>query len=211
VRARLGRRGRAHGAEGERGQGLVEFAMLVPVFLLILLGLLEFGFVFDQQMTLAYGTREGARSGAAFGAGNAATMPCAEVDKNIIAAVERVLKGPGSRLTLAPSTRIQIYRATSSGGISGGAVNTWTYTPGTGPSVDGQALDFSASSVAWNACGRKPDGTVGSPPDSIGVSIVYTYRFVTPLSAVVGFFGPNGPSSLQISDKTVMALNPTAQ
>lgn len=191
---------------------MVEFAMVVPVFLLLLLGILEFGFIFDQQLTLGYSTREGARSGAAFGAGNSTTMPCADVDKNVIAAVQRVLKGPGSRVTLAPSTQIQIYKATSAGTISGGLVNTWTYTPGAGPSVDGQPLDFSPGTVNWSACApRKADGTVASPPDSIGVGITYTYQFVTPLSAVVGFFGPNGPVSLTISDRTVMALNPTAQ
>ncbi len=195
----------------ERGQGMVEFAMIIPVFLLILLGLLEFGFVFDEQMTLAYGTREGARSGAAFGSGNSTTLPCADVDKNVVAAVQRVLKGPGSRVVLASSTQIQLFRATASGGIAGGAVNTWSYSPGSGPLVDGTALDFSQTSFNWNACGRKTDGTVGSPPDSIGVSIVHTYQFVTPLASVMGFFGPNGTATLPISDRTVMALNPTAQ
>ena len=195
----------------QQGQGMIEFAMIVPVFLLILLGLLEFGFIFDQQMTLAYGTREGARSGAAFGHGNTTTMPCGDVDKNIIAAVQRVLKGPGSRLTLAPSTRIQLYKATSSGNISGGSVNTWTYTPGAGPTVDGQPLDFSPGATNWNACTRKTDGTVASPPDSIGVGIEYSYTLVTPLAAVLGFFGPDGPATLPISDRTIMALNPTAQ
>jgi hypothetical protein len=185
--------------------------MLVPVFVMILLGLLEFGFVFDEQMTLSYGTREGARSGAAFGAGNGTTMACADVDKNIVAAVQRVLKGPGSRVTLAPSTQITLYRATSSGAVSGGQVNTWIYDPGAGPSVDGKALDFRLVSTHWDACGRKVDGTVGSPPDSIGVSIEYTYQLVTPLATVLGFFGPQGAATLQISDRTVMALNPTAK
>ncbi len=114
----------------ERGQGMVEFAMLVPVFLLILLGLLEFGFVFDEQMTLAYGTREGARSGAAFGAGNSTSLPCADVDKNIVAAVQRVLKGPGSRVALASSTQIQLFRATASGGIVGGCGQHLELQPG---------------------------------------------------------------------------------
>lgn len=196
----------------QRGQSLVEFSMLVPVFLLILLGLLEFGFVFDQQMTLAYGTREGARNGAAFGAGNGSSMVCADVDKNIVAAVQRVLKGPGSRLTLAASTQIKLYKATSTGAVSGSNVNTWTYAPGAGPTVDGIALDFSPTSTGWSACGRKTDGTVASPPDSIGVSIDYTYRLVTPLSAILGFFGPGGgAATIPISDRTVMALNPTAQ
>lgn len=193
----------------ERGQALVEFAMLVPVFLLLLLGLLEFGFIFDQTMTLNYATREGARSGASFGNGNTTTMPCADVDKNVIAAVQRVLKGPGSRLTLAPSTEIVIYKATA-GGTSNGQENTWAYSPGNGPLVDGQRLDFVPPSVVgWTACGRITNATALIPPDSVGVSIRYTYQFVTPLAAVMGFFGPNGASSLAISDRTVMALNPT--
>ncbi|MDR3632336.1 MAG: TadE/TadG family type IV pilus assembly protein, partial [Isosphaeraceae bacterium] len=49
---------------GERGQSLVEFSMLVPLFLILLLGMLEFGIAFNHQLTLGYATREGARIGA---------------------------------------------------------------------------------------------------------------------------------------------------
>jgi Flp pilus assembly protein TadG len=182
--------------------------MIVPVFLLLLLGLLEFGLIFDQTMTLNYATREGARSGAAFGRGNGATMPCADVDKNVIAAVQRILKGPGSRLTLAPSTQIVIYRANASG-TSTGQANTWNYSAGGGPAVDGQNLDFVLSGAAgWDACSRVTNATTVVSPDSMGISIRYTYQFVTPLAAILGFFGSSGTASLQISDKTVMAMNP---
>ena len=83
--------------EARSGQALVEFALIVPVFLLLLLGLLEFGFIFDHAMTVSYATREGARSGAAYASGNATTMVCAtsqDVDKNIVAAVQRDPQGP---------------------------------------------------------------------------------------------------------------------
>ena len=189
----------------DRGQGLVEFAMLVPVFLLLVLGLLEFGFIFDQAMTLNYATREGARSGAAFAAGNTTTMPCADVDKNIMAAVQRVLKAPGSRITASEVAEIRIYRSAMNGSEAG-PVNVWTYAAGAGPAVDGQNLDFSPSSTGWSACIRDNDGAA---VDSIGVSVRYRYNFVTPLSAIVGFFGPSGASNITISDRTVMALNPT--
>ena len=58
-------RGRARRRDrGARsGQALVEFALIVPLFLLLLLGLLEFGFIFDHAMTVSYATREGARVG----------------------------------------------------------------------------------------------------------------------------------------------------
>lgn len=191
-------------ARTEHGQGLVEFAMLVPVFMILLLGLLEFGFVFDHTMTVSYATREGARSGAAFAQGNSTTIPCVDIDKNIIAAVQRVLKAPGSLVKIANITNITIYKATSTGTPVGGTSNVWTYSAGAGPVVDAVPLDFVQGTVNWNACSR----INGATPDSIGVSIVYDYRFVTPLSAALGFFGPPGGAGLTIRDRTVMALNP---
>ena len=188
----------------ERGQGLVEFAMLVPVFMLLLLGLLEFGFVFDHTMTVSYATREGARSASAFAQGNATTVPCASIDQNIVAAVQRVLKAPGSLVTVSNISNITIYKASSSGTPVANASNVWTYSAGNGPSVDGANLDFVQGTVQWDACSR----VGGSSPDSIGVSITYDYRFVTPLSAALGFFGPPGGAGLTIRDRTVMALNP---
>ena len=43
--------------------------MVVTVVMLLLLGMLEFGFVFDQHLTLEYASREGARVGAALANG----------------------------------------------------------------------------------------------------------------------------------------------
>ena len=46
-----------------RGQSLVEFAVVLPVFLLILAGLLDFGLGLYTQMTVINAAREGARLG----------------------------------------------------------------------------------------------------------------------------------------------------
>jgi hypothetical protein len=205
---RAGRHGRRHGHD-QGGQSLVEFAMVVPVVLVLLLGMLEFGFVFDQAMTLNYATREGARSGSAFAAGNDTTMVCTtsvDVDKHILAAVQRVLDAPGSQVRPAGISQIRIYRAKSTGAESGSAVNVWVYDAGNGPLVDGARLDYRASSTGWSACSRDNTWTGGVAPDSIGVSIQYDYRFQTPLG---GLLGMTGTPSLRINDRTVMALNPT--
>jgi Flp pilus assembly protein TadG len=45
----------------ENGQSLIEFAVLFPVFLLMLAGIVEFGFIFRTSHTLQQATREGAR------------------------------------------------------------------------------------------------------------------------------------------------------
>jgi Flp pilus assembly protein TadG len=46
------------------GQALVEFALLAPVMILILLAILAFGLVFSWQNVLNNAAREGARAGA---------------------------------------------------------------------------------------------------------------------------------------------------
>jgi hypothetical protein len=168
--------------------------------------------MFDQLMTISYATREGARSGAAFASGNDTTMVCSssvDVDKNIVAAVQRVLDAPGSQVKKDGISEVRIYRATSSGAQSGSAANVWTYGAGAGPVVDGENLDFQVGTTGWDACARDNTWTGGAAPDSIGVSIVYDYRLVTPLGSIMGFFGSNGPATVRMSDRTVMALNPT--
>lgn len=47
-----------------RGQALVEFALIVPVLLLLVLGIMEFSMVIHQYMVVAGASREGARAAA---------------------------------------------------------------------------------------------------------------------------------------------------
>lgn len=203
------RRAGAERRSGRAGQGLVEFAIVVPVFMIILLGILEFGFVFDQTMTVNYATREGARSGAAFAAGNSTSMPCADVDKNIIAAVQRVLEAPGSNVDVSKVSRIRIFKASATGTDSGSG-NDWV--PGTGPLVDGKALNFARSGAGtYDACSRVNAWIGNTPPESLGVAITYRYDLRTPLAGIMRFFGGASSGSIPITDKTVMALNPTDQ
>lgn len=45
----------------EDGQSMVEFALILPVFLLILCGIIDFGWLFYNQLSLNNACREGAR------------------------------------------------------------------------------------------------------------------------------------------------------
>lgn len=51
--------------ETRRGQGMLEFALAIPVFLLLVLGIIEFGRMFLMYTSLFAAAREGARYGAA--------------------------------------------------------------------------------------------------------------------------------------------------
>ena len=46
-----------------RGQALVEFALVLPIFFLVLSGIMDFGFMLYSRMTVINAAREGARAG----------------------------------------------------------------------------------------------------------------------------------------------------
>ncbi len=47
---------------GERGASAVEFGLIVPILLILVLGIVEFGHAFQVQGTLSAAAREGARA-----------------------------------------------------------------------------------------------------------------------------------------------------
>ena len=57
--------GKRHGKIGrERGQTMVEFAIVLPIFLMLLLGIAQLGIAFNNYLALTDGVRAGARYGA---------------------------------------------------------------------------------------------------------------------------------------------------
>ena len=166
--------------EHQRGQGLVEFALAAPVIILVVVSVAELGLAFGDTHTLGYGSREGARVGSALANGEATN--CAEgfdpagVDKTLVAAVQRILKSPGSGLDISRVEEIRIFKADAKGEQEGTAVNVWRFAgEGNGPEVDpGEGsiyIDFDQyGGTGWPACGRDNDGAA---PDSIGVTVSY--------------------------------------
>lgn len=47
----------------QKGQSIVEFALVLPILLLLLLGIVEFGLIFNTHVTLTHMAREWARYG----------------------------------------------------------------------------------------------------------------------------------------------------
>lgn len=201
---------------GEEGQGLLEFVTILPLFAVLLLGVLELGTAFSHHTSLEYATREGARSGSALangggslGCGAGQSPKASTVDPLIIEAVERVLTSPGSPIALANVTEIRIYKATATG-AEAGPVNSWTYAPGAGPIPADNTipLDFRPSGAgSWSTCTRLNT----NPADKLGVSLTYTYRFTTGLTQLLNFIGVTTGPTWTLTDRTVMNLNPTAQ
>jgi Flp pilus assembly protein TadG len=201
-----------HSRAGQRGQGMIEFAIIVPVFMLLLMGMLEFGFVFTHNLTLEYATREGARVGSTLSDGSLVAATCSQIDQDIINAVTKVLQSPGSPILGYPNgvSAVNIWESDANGNPIAGTTNTWLNKN------DGSGTFSPPGSPVWTPCTRHSStwltgacGGTTCPPDSIGVSLAYTYTMITPLGAIEKFFGPAGPATLQMTDKTVMSLNPT--
>jgi hypothetical protein len=180
------------------GQSLVEFTLVLPIVLTLVMGAAEMGMAIGNNMSLELATREGARVGASLCAGSA-TTPWDKVDPQIIASVERALRSPGSPIDVTKIDYIHIFRANADG--SEGVKNVWTYAPGSGPVVDGVQLNFVQGSVGWPANTRSS----ALPAQSIGVSIQYRYQLFTPMAALMGLVGV---TQITMHDSTVMALQP---
>ncbi|MEX1296784.1 MAG: TadE/TadG family type IV pilus assembly protein [Candidatus Limnocylindrales bacterium] len=201
--------------ERQRGQGLVEFALIVPLVLLLVVSVAELGLAFGNKHTVGYGSREGARVGAALANGGVPSCSGgadpAGVDAAIVAAVQRILKSPGSGIDVSNVQEIRIFLATASGDETPGVVNVWAYAgEQAGPDVDpgpgATKLDFlPQSALNWPACGRD---NASDPPDSVGVTVTYRYDFITPLPDMLEAIS-GGALSLGLTETTVMALNPS--
>ncbi len=66
-RASGGYKGSLRRSRGDRGQSLVEFALVFPIFFTLLLGLIEFAFVFNAILAMNYAARDAALSAAEAG------------------------------------------------------------------------------------------------------------------------------------------------
>ncbi len=181
--------GRA-GRDRTAGQAIVEFVLILPMFLIILMGMLEFGIAFDHRNAMVYAVREGARVGASLG--NGGSQPSG-VDPAILAAVQRGLTDP---ILIENISSIEIYQADTSGRPISGKINKYDR--------DGVLI----GSAGWPVTSRVP----GLTGDSIGVRVVYDFRPQTPLGTLLGLFVSGNPpySTIQMTDYTVMKLEPGA-
>ena len=184
-----GRRWTVRRRAGERGQSLVEFTLILPVFLLVLLGMLEYGSAYDHRTAMAYAVREGARVGASLG--NGGSSP-GTVDATIVAAVQRGLTNP---ILIENITSIDIYKSDPSGRPVPGMIDSYD--------KNGNLI----GTAGWPAASR----IVGLSGESIGVRVRYDFHPITPLGTVMGvIFSPTpGYATIPMADSSVMHLEPT--
>ena len=90
----------------ERGQALLEFAFVVPIFLVLVLGIVDFGWALKSWITVTNAAREGARFGAVGWADGSYPTDCNATDTDDITVVGRTCTAVTSNLDNVESVAV---------------------------------------------------------------------------------------------------------
>lgn len=82
----------------EKGQSLVEFALILPVLIILIFGMIEFGWLLNAKITLNSAVREGARVGAVINATDT------ERETKVMEAVQKAAEASGLEILLSESS-----------------------------------------------------------------------------------------------------------
>lgn len=168
----------------ERGQSLVEFALVFPIFMLLIIGLVEFAVMFSVMLNVNYASRDAALLAAEVGA-----VPYG--DCIILQTLDTALEGPTH---LSEIKEVRIFWADTNGvEKTGGKANVYAYG-GVGTTCglpDGTTLTVPYTATALNyptntRCTTLAGcGLLHPVPDTIGVSIEFHHNWLTPLPNLV--------------------------
>ena len=174
-----------------KGQALVEFAFVFPIFMVLLVAVIEYGFLMNANLSASYATRDASLVAAE--SGNASQADCAILKK-----IEDDVNGPSDPRNI---TSVQIYWADSATGVIKGTAadtytrstvqtisctvsgNSFTLPYGNSPTLLYPYTDR-CNVINGNTCKSGHTGL-----DTIGVQITYNYTWHTPLKSLLGFTG----------------------
>lgn len=196
----------------ERGQALVEFALIFPLFIVLLFGIIEFMFLFNAQLSLNYATRDATLIAAE--AGNNETADCV-----ILQQIDKDLNAPTDESRVLT---VHIFSATETGGplstpkeqtyTRGGSTTcgstTAPYTIGTSDYPYG----VRCSDLDRGTCSPVYTGPSNTGVDIIGVRIEYGYLYVTPLGSAFSLLGSGTPlwsgTGMTMTVRNAMRMEP---
>ena len=198
-------RARRRAGARQRGQGLVEFALVIPLFVFLLFGVIDFGFLFNAVLAMDYATRNAALIAAE--AGNAAGADCV-----ILAQVDADIEPPSDRTRIQ---RVRIFRADRVGNSVAAQVYTrsgsMTCTLPDGRTV---SVPYTLASAGYPDI-QRCNQVGGCPPlgrselDTIGVAVEYLYRPKAPMNLLwLGVVLRLNGDDVVITKSNVMRMEP---
>jgi hypothetical protein len=191
---------RTPSATTDLGQGLVEFALVIPLFLVLLIGVFEFAFALNADLSINYASRDAALLAAEAGRGPGA-------DCTILRKIEGDPTTGQSADVSAPADRrriltVEVYWSDQNGvpiPVGSPSRNIWTRAGSTACAYPGNlayTVPYTLTTNAYPELSRcnvlggcaATGGHAGM--DTIGVRITYDYRWQTPLQTLLGAAGP---------------------
>jgi Flp pilus assembly protein TadG len=198
-RARRARRARTHRIiallrPDSRGQAVAEFALLVPVLFVLIMGLIEFAVAFNAVLGIQRASQNGAHMASI--AGNLLGADCLILDQ-----IENDLQPP---LNKARIQEVQIERSSMAGNVVY-ATTAYSRTGSTTCEINDSltmTVPYTRTQNGYpvnQRCNVLSGCAAMSPArstvDNIGVMIRYRYDWVTPLGDLLPFVGGDADGS----------------
>lgn len=166
-----------------RAQSLVEFALVAPLFLFILFGVVEYALINASIGAFNFAAKEAARYEAIIGNGQP-PMGYATIDQYI---VNKVIQPQVAGVVMAQAQAIVVYRASEAGGCDGSGSVTASPLP---TCVNQDVLQPNGSGTwtyteqQWLVSGSPGRNDNLANADYLGVIIIYKYTYLTAFFAI---------------------------
>jgi hypothetical protein len=174
---------------GERGATIVEMAIVLPLLLLIVIGMLELGLAFRSFLTVSAAASDGVRVASL--AGNDPDADCF-----VLQEIGGTLSG-GS--VIENLQQVEIYKASPGTGAVVGSPNVYTLTSGGDPA---DCSDWSGSSAGYPQTTRQTISGPGMQLDIVGVRVLVEEAWITGLFPFTGTY--------EVDERSVTRLEPEA-
>ncbi len=184
-----------------RGQTAVEFALIFPIFILLIVGLIEFAFAFNALLSVNFASRDAALLAAESGANTGS-------DCVILDSIDDDVQLPASRVRIS---QVRIFWADEQGAEL--AANVYSRTGATictMPDLTTVSVPYTLQSGSYPVNERCsviagcPEDPGHTKLDNIGVAITYAYTWITPLAKIITF----GGAGFTLTHANVMRIEP---
>jgi len=186
--------------KNERASAMVEFAIVLPLLLLLFVGVTNFGLAFKKKLVVDNAVQTAARTGTSIGKDPLADMA-------ILDSIRQGISSLPENLEAGPTVvrKVTIFKANASGGVEGGLINTYIYNGGggcgwtpcpTGPGLYGGSWDPTSRDVTI-------DGL-----DHLGITIYYGHDWLIEGFGIFSDLPCNSDGSECWTETSVMRLEP---
>jgi len=182
----------------EKGQAIVEFALLLPVLILLVVGLIEFSLVWNSRNTVLFASRDGSMLAAE--GGNEDGTDCVVLQR-----IESDVYSPSTALRIQ---QVTVYWSDRNGDQIGSNQNVYSRSGSTSctyPDGNTITVPYTLTTAGYVESARCSTlaGCGGSHPtvDTIGVRVTYQHFWAT---SFVRFAG----NSVTFSESTITRAEP---